>query len=230
MAYQELLQNKNWLSKISLIVKRDNNECQECKNQKMKISSKKGKIRNIECIDNQLLALLNSSDSRFRGDKPKYRVDFFDELNNQQFAHIYLNGWLNASELNLLICMPLYYSENTDLNDVNYKDEKLIINGITKNKPQDWFFVRNLHVHHTYYQEGKLPWEYLDEALITLCWICHEEIHKDQTIPVLNSSGNKIGSYTYCKRCFGAGVFPEYRHIEKGIYFRCKGAKYEELI
>ncbi len=31
-----------------------------------------------------------------------------------------------------------------------------------------------LHVHHKYYEKGKKPWEYPDEALITLCEDCHE--------------------------------------------------------
>jgi len=32
----------------------------------------------------------------------------------------------------------------------------------------------NLEVHHKYYYPGKLPWEYTDNALITLCHKCHE--------------------------------------------------------
>lgn len=31
-----------------------------------------------------------------------------------------------------------------------------------------------LHVHHRYYESGKKPWEYSDEALVTLCERCHE--------------------------------------------------------
>lgn len=30
-----------------------------------------------------------------------------------------------------------------------------------------------LHVHHRYYIAGKDPWEYEDEALVTLCESCH---------------------------------------------------------
>lgn len=33
----------------------------------------------------------------------------------------------------------------------------------------------NLQVHHTYYTNGKMPWEYPDEALVTLCELCHEK-------------------------------------------------------
>lgn len=34
-----------------------------------------------------------------------------------------------------------------------------------------------LHVHHSYYEYGKKPWEYEDESLITLCNYCHEQEH-----------------------------------------------------
>lgn len=34
-----------------------------------------------------------------------------------------------------------------------------------------------LHVHHTFYTEGKAPWEYLDEDLVTLCEDCHGKVH-----------------------------------------------------
>jgi hypothetical protein len=32
-----------------------------------------------------------------------------------------------------------------------------------------------LHVHHGYYGKGRQPWEYPDEALITLCADCHDD-------------------------------------------------------
>jgi hypothetical protein len=31
----------------------------------------------------------------------------------------------------------------------------------------------SLHVHHVYYEKGKEPWDYPDEALISLCQVCH---------------------------------------------------------
>lgn len=32
-----------------------------------------------------------------------------------------------------------------------------------------------LHVHHMYYEKGKMPWEYDNSALVTYCWECHED-------------------------------------------------------
>jgi len=104
-----------------------------------------------------------------------------------------------------------------------YEQERLKIK-------QDFLFVRGLHVHHQYYQVNKLAWEYPEDALITLCWLCHKDLHENQKIEVLNEDGLCIDRYRYCTRCFGAGEFPEFRHIQNGICFRCDGAKYEELI
>lgn len=36
----------------------------------------------------------------------------------------------------------------------------------------------HLNVHHKYYNESKLAWEYPEEALITLCADCHENEHR----------------------------------------------------
>lgn len=34
--------------------------------------------------------------------------------------------------------------------------------------------TETLHVHHRYYENGLEPWEYGDDALVTLCAGCHE--------------------------------------------------------
>jgi 5-methylcytosine-specific restriction endonuclease McrA len=63
-------------------------------------------------------------------------------------------------------------------------------------KDERWLYLRNrildrdwricqhcltgkgLQVHHRYYDEGKMAWEYPDLALITLCKKCHEAEHE----------------------------------------------------
>lgn len=42
-----------------------------------------------------------------------------------------------------------------------------------------------LQVHHKYYESDKLPWEYPDKALVTLCSTCHKKEHE----------GRKIGTF-----------------------------------
>lgn len=38
---------------------------------------------------------------------------------------------------------------------------------------------KSLHIHHLYYKKGIMPWEYPDDALVTLCERCHKEAHKN---------------------------------------------------
>jgi hypothetical protein len=89
---------------------------------------------------------------------------------------------------------------------------------------------RHLHVHHKYYVLQTLPWKYDDKALITLCNWCHWELHKNEIIPIYSKLEQKLLNITPCKRCNGAGSFPQYNHVQNGICFECNGAKYEELI
>ncbi len=39
-----------------------------------------------------------------------------------------------------------------------------------------------LQVHHNYYEDGKLAWEYPNEALKTLCRGCHNKFHKSHVL------------------------------------------------
>jgi hypothetical protein len=41
---------------------------------------------------------------------------------------------------------------------------------------------KELHVHHTYYLRGKMPWEVPDSCLITLCKDCHKKEHESRNI------------------------------------------------
>lgn len=90
----------------------------------------------------------------------------------------------------------------------------------------------SLHVHHKLYIVGKLPWEYTDDDLITLCNWCHWDFHEKNIVPVFRSVNDKMEQLDInpCFRCNAAGWFPEYSHVYSGICFRCKGARYEELI
>lgn len=91
-------------------------------------------------------------------------------------------------------------------------------------------FAPKLNVHHKVYRENKKAWEYPDNDLITLCWSCHEQLHKNVKIACYSESGEYKGVLTPCSRCFGAGWFPEYKHVQNGICFRCWGKRYEEFL
>jgi hypothetical protein len=87
-----------------------------------------------------------------------------------------------------------------------------------------------LHVHHTFYVFGNLPWEYNTEALITVCHTCHNDIHNSQIIPVYTNS-NLLESLnlTPCGRCNGTGYISKFHYFHDGICFSCDGRKYEEF-
>ncbi|NDK54772.1 hypothetical protein [Pontibacter fetidus] len=95
---------------------------------------------------------------------------------------------------------------------------------------RSWEIIGGLEVHHKYYKVGLKPWEYPNDALTTLCWCCHNELHQNSKVPVLDEYDNEIGEYTNCSRCNGVGHFPEFSHIQGGICFQCDGARYKELV
>jgi hypothetical protein len=60
----------------------------------------------------------------------------------------------------------------------------------------DCYGVGLVHVHHLYYEYNKDPWDYPDDALITLCNECHEIEHnrfKQYVGPTRDLSLKKIG-------------------------------------
>ena len=86
------------------------------------------------------------------------------------------------------------------------------------------FAYKGLNVHHKYYVLGKKPWEYEDNALVTLCESCHQKRH-EKPIPKYKSLLDKdlVGYCNPCDRCGGAGYIPQYNHIQHGICFKCRG-------
>jgi hypothetical protein len=89
-----------------------------------------------------------------------------------------------------------------------------------------------LHVHHQYYIKNHLPWEYDDSALITLCNWCHWKLHESTKVAVYELVNGAYCDMNYdtCRKCHGVGHFPQYKHVEKGTCFRCRGQRYEQLI
>lgn len=89
-----------------------------------------------------------------------------------------------------------------------------------------------LHVHHIHYILGRLPWQYTDKELTTMCNWCHWELHQNEQIKVYEETdhGLRMVNLKTCSRCNGAGFFPEYSHVQAGVCFKCNGARYDELI
>ena len=89
-----------------------------------------------------------------------------------------------------------------------------------------------LQVHHKHYIYGLDPWEYKDSEMVTLCEKCHGSFHSHHQVSVYRLDGENLVEVqlTPCYRCGGAGWFPEYKHVQGGICFRCHGQRYEEHI
>ena len=72
-----------------------------------------------------------------------------------------------------------------------------------------------LHVHHRYYKKGRDPWDYPDEALVTLCEECHEGERGF-------SAEFEIIERFVAKWCFAADIVPLWEVLnswrEKGKY------------
>ena len=81
----------------------------------------------------------------------------------------------------------------------------------------------HLEVFHKYYIINRLPWEFNDDALITLCQYCHEDFHKKNNLKVFASDGITPIEIAICSKCNGSGYLPEYHHVQSGICFKCRG-------
>ena len=83
---------------------------------------------------------------------------------------------------------------------------------------------RGLNIHHKYYVFGKKPWEYENDALVTLCGDCHKKQH-EKPIPMYRSLLKKdvLRYCEKCDRCGGTGYLPQYDYYQDGVCFKCGG-------
>ncbi|SDZ92791.1 HNH endonuclease [Bizionia paragorgiae] len=244
MTYQEQLLDNRWKAKRKQILERDNYECQHCNNLSY---SKKYNIGLI--FSNQLP--VNAAKSQFIKNekylthiwdlkKNKILIAFTDQSEfstDKSYVALYREGETSAQILGLKMidnnCIEinsnlLLIIENGIRGKVSSKTYDAVYN--VELKERKWDMVLGLHVHHKFYQEGCYAWQYSDNALITLCWECHEELHAHASIPKLDSSGNVVQQLILCSRCAGAGVFPEYNHVQSGVCFKCNGKRFEDFI
>lgn len=106
------------------------------------------------------------------------------------------------------------------------KAKSVLSNGIRTQLKGEIYIIfedlLNLQVHHKYYIKGNDPWEYQDDALITLCPECHKNEHEKTEIPVFKN--NVIEKHlSICDRCGGSGYLPQYHYNANGICFKCYG-------
>ena len=152
------------------------------------------------------------------------------------------NIWWDDSSLDWYMDPSPLREKYSPSEEIFGKDAKVIcFNGgmaeIFADKPH------HLEIHHRYYIHSLLPWQYDDEALVTLCNWCHRETHEsgppipvfpaqtahDEVLRKIGDIKHKAFYYTSCSRCGGSGDIPSCKHVEGGVCFRCGGSGYDEL-
>lgn len=237
MDYRDQLLTREWFEFRKKIIQRDQSRCQNCLNSSYADSCKIG------------LVAPNSAQKW----KDSYFLDAWDFKNNirtrlraynvELFGNHYYVAYYQSFEraFDRLLALRNISSEVIQLTHttVSFDDidsflkqpfkietEQAVYSNPTRY--DTWPYIVDLHVHHKYYQEGRLAWQYPSDALVTLCWSCHENLHSSISVPHLDVFGNPVGSLTPCSRCYGAGWFPEYSHVQSGVCFRCLGRCFEE--
>jgi 5-methylcytosine-specific restriction endonuclease McrA len=208
--YEELLNRPEWHRRRNEILERDNHKCTNCNDSELLKSTKiRGFLGSITINDNIIQITSYNPGSQLRNLKKTFIPKLLYEKYIGHRENIVLFTRDNEKEIEFVNVIGI---------------------GELRNGLITILHNLGLHIHHLYYQDDLLPWEYPGEALTTLCWVCHEKLHQTNQVPRLSKDGVNYDSLTPCFRCYGAGVFPQYNHIEYGICFRCRGAKYEELI
>lgn len=87
-----------------------------------------------------------------------------------------------------------------------------------------------LNVHHKKYIINRLPWDYNNEDLITLCNHCHKTEHENHKIPVYYEDGEVILNYDDCEKCGGSGYLPQYYYYKDGVCFKCWGTGFNIIL
>ncbi len=144
-----------------------------------------------------------------------------NEIINMRFDDNFLRNYHRVS--------PIAIRELTNDEErwgTDYLTNHLKIDQSFKDSSEDyyWIFNKTLHVHHKYYNLSKYPWDYPNEALITLCSECHKDIHANNRIPLMSNFGKQICLLDRCETCFGTGTRPEYNYYMGGICFTCGGS------
>jgi len=141
------------------------------------------------------------------------------------------SGWLIYFEfeevLSSLTILVIEQNIGSWIDDAKYSHFLLSITSGNKvvyiRVPSESFNLKGLNVHHNYYIRGKKPWEYPDDALVTLCEDCHKKRHTSTSIPLYDTSHLLIRDLSPCEKCGGSGYLPQYRHVENGVCFKCGG-------
>lgn len=80
-----------------------------------------------------------------------------------------------------------------------------------------------INVHHKFYIQTRMAWQYENEALTSLCSTCHQEEHKKNRTPIYNENMELQMYAKVCPKCSGSDVLKEFKYFKNGICFECMG-------
>ncbi|MFD3003488.1 hypothetical protein ACFS7Z_24230 [Pontibacter toksunensis] len=239
MNYKEQLESTQWKNKRNAILERDQYRCQECYNKSL-IERSRISFHGAGTAQNKVVYIVFDIETgRSYRCKTGYGNAFISELLkiSEHYSLLSLTTGDDVfCRLIATVVLPVRLSYPKDITDETalrvekQKTQELYLKSLTPKELKEirWIDTKSLHIHHRYYQVGKLAWEYPDLALTTLCWECHEKLHAETEIDVLTEQGEIIGHRKVCVRCHGAGWFPEYNHVKEGVCFRCNGRRFED--
>lgn len=241
--YQFQLESPEWQNKRNEILKRDKNRCQICGREKSRYVKFNDRYWNIginhsESTNEVLSGPLSISDFKKLIQAKTIKINRLSNDDNLLIA-ISDNGIFGNVIVNQL--SSLQSIDKLQINLIKLNSGLLSFVVQCRNIPSNINIVSTLYlsenpvvlnVHHKRYIIQHKAWEYADEDLITLCNECHTKIHQAIGVRVYSDENGymKQISLTPCSRCSGTGYFPEYKHIQNGVCFRCRGARFEELI
>ncbi|UHG93330.1 hypothetical protein [Spirosoma oryzicola] len=234
--YQSELRSLEWKHKREDILTRDGQVCQSCFNKKylldnFEINSFQSSLVQVPQGNSMVSSIQISSVQKrlYYCDKALKKVPKGRKKGEKRgYAAFTISNQDSIILQALFTVKPIIDSLSNNEYGLTSED----IRAIAQTNPQriNWHYAKNLNIHHHYYLIGAKAWEYPNEALITYCSDCHLETHGKLKIPVFDKDGNKLEmELTTCSRCGGTGYMPEFNHVQAGICFKCRGARYEEF-
>ena len=209
MNYQEQLLTHEWKEKRKEILKRDHYKCTSCEAKRSKFIGlmKNFGIKNFDEMKSDGYEIFNNTDEA---------VDLF--LIKKNFL----------SKVDFIDKKAV----SADINDLKFAMKfKESANKFVFGRPQLVAFLEDpppfediidLNIHHKFYIENRLAWEYDNDALIVLCNKCHQHIHETEEIYCYLENGEKE-KLEMCWKCSGSGFIPVFSYYKNGICFECGG-------
>lgn len=146
-------------------------------------------------------------------------ISILDNRNNKRYSSINVIKFDKILSGNAFLTIERKRGIMHLVDSINISFHDILINFESPYK----YGLNGLNIHHKKYIIGRKPWEYDADSLITLCENCHHNIHEKVITPILDESGNRLGVAMICDKCGGSGYLPQYKHVEHGICFKCKG-------